>query len=173
MKFFDIIPLSNFRLESSAYPYDAPSTLVPFHRLYYQCSRHQTQLPRNVFPNISSPVPGILFVALLMFSPLIASLSYLYLATVDILYACVHDPCSQLPLESLHSHYYRFVPINHDILPGHLLSEHDNDIWSPIQCEHLTNLQYENSYENLPYRKSRTFIEPKVAAINCGDLTNY
>ena len=91
----------------------------------------------------------------------------------DILYACAHGLCSQLPLESSHSHYYRFVPVNPDIVPEHLPLTHDIDILSPRQCEHLTNLQYVNSSEIRPYRKVRTFIETKVAAINCGDLTYY
>jgi hypothetical protein len=173
MKFFNIIPLSNFRLECSAYPYDAPSTLVPFHRLYSQYSMHRNQLPRNAFPNIFSLILGILSVALWMFSLLIASLSYLYLVMADIRYACVHGPYSQLLLESSHSHYYRFVPVYRDIVPEHLLSTHDNDILLPKQREHLASLQYESSFENLPYRKFRTFIETKVAAINCGDLTHY
>jgi hypothetical protein len=133
----------------------------------------RTQLPRNASPNISSPILGILSAALGMFSLSIASLSYLYLAMVDILCACAHGLYSLLPLESSHSHYYRFVPVNRDIAPEHLLLKHDNDIWSPRQGEHLTNLQYENSSEIRPYRKVRTFIETKVAAINCGDLTHY
>ncbi len=173
MKFFDIIPLSNFQFECSACPCDVPNTLVPSHRLCFRYSKLRIRSPRNGVPNIASLIPGILAVTLWMSFPLIALPSYLYSMMVDILYACARGPYLLLPLESLHSHYYRFVPVNHDILPGHLLLEHDNDIWSPILCEHLTNLQYENSYENLPYRKSRTFIEPKVAAINCGDLTNY
>src|ERR1035438_6522157 len=173
MKFFDIIPLSNFRLEYSAYPYDVPSTLVPFHRLYYQYSMLRTLLPRNASPNIFFPILGILSVALWTSSLLIASLSYLYLAMVDIRYACAHGLYLQLPLESSHSHYYRFVPVNHDIVSEHLLLTHDNDIWSPTQCEHLTNLLYENSFEIHPYCKVRTFIETEVAAINCGDLTHY
>lgn len=69
MKFFEIFPLSKFRIESSAYPYNAPGNLVP--------------------------------------------------------------------------------------------------------NEHLTSFQYEKSYENQPYRKIRIFIEPKAAAIDCGDFTNY
>lgn len=165
MKFFNIIPLSNFRPEYLAYPYDVPSTLVPFHLLCYLYSMHRIQLPRNAFPNIFSPILEILSVTLWMFSLLIASLSYLCLLMVDIRYAYAHGPYSQLLLESSHSHYYRFVPVNRDIVPERLLLTHDNDIWSPKQCEHLANLQYENSFEDLPYRKFRAFIETKVAAI--------
>lgn len=165
MKFFTIIPLSNFRPEYLAYPYDVPSTLVPFHLLYYPYSTPRIQLPRNACPNTFSPILEILSVTLSMFSLLIASLSYLYLLMVDIRYAYEHGPYSQLLLESSHSHCYKFVPVNPDIVPECLLLTHDNDIWSPKQCEHLANLQYENSFENLPYRKFRAFIETKVAAM--------
>ena len=152
MKFFNIIPLSNFRLDYSAYPYDVPNTLVPSHRLCFQYSMPRNLLPRNASPNIFSPILGILFAALWMFSLSIVSLSYLYLAMVDILYACVHGPYSLHPLRSSHSHCYKSVPVNRDIVLVHLLSKHDNDIWSPKLCEHLTNLQYESSFENLPNR---------------------
>ena len=91
----------------------------------------------------------------------------------DIRYACAHGPYLQLLLESSHSRYYRSVPVNRDNEPEHRLLTHGNDIWSPKLCEHLANLQYESSFGNLPYRKFRTFIETKVAAINCGDLTHY
>ena len=57
--------------------------------------------------------------------------------------------------------------------PEHLLLTHDSDISSPEKCEHSTIIQYENSFEIRPYCKVRTFIETKVAAINCGDLTHY
>ena len=173
MKFFDIIPLSSFRSECSAYPYDVLDTLLPFHRLYSLYSMLRNQLPRNAFPNIFFPFPGILSAALLMFSPSIALLSCLRLAMVDIRYACVHGLYLQPLLESSHSHYYRFAPANRDIVPEHRPLTHDNDTWLPIQGEHLANLQYENSSEIRPYRKIRTFIESKVAAINCGDLTHY
>jgi len=165
MKFFNIIPLSNFRSEYLAYPYDVPSTLVPFHLLYYLYSMRRIRLPRKAFPNIASPIPEILAVALWMFYPLIALLNYLYLVMADIRDACAHDPYSPLLLVSSHSHYYRFEPANRDIVSEHPLLTHDNDTWSPILCEHLANLQYENSFENLPYRKFRTFIETEVAAI--------
>ena len=173
MKFFNIIPLSNFRLAYSACPYDVPSTLVPFHRLYSRYSMPRTLLPRNASPNIFFPIPEILSAALWMFSLLTFSLSHLYLTKVDIRYACVHGPYSLPLLEFSHSHYYRFAQVNHGIVLEYPLLAHDNDIWSPKQCEHLTNLQYVSSFEIRPYRKVKTFIETKVAAINCGDLTFY
>jgi hypothetical protein len=126
MKFFNIIPLSNFPLVCSAYPYDAPSTLVPFHQLYSQYSMPRTQLPRNVSPNIFSPIPEILSAALWIFSHLIASLSCLCSVMADILYACAHGPDSLPPLGSSHSHCYRFAPANHDTLSEHHLITHDN-----------------------------------------------
>ena len=89
----------------------------------------------------------------------------------DIRYAYGHDPYSPLLSESSHFHYYRSEQANRDIVSGRPLLTHDNDTWSPIRCEHLANLQYVNSFAFLPYRKVRAFIETKVAAINCGDLT--
>jgi len=172
MKFFDIIPLSNFQPVNSAYPYGVPDILVRFHRLYYPYSMLRIRLPRNAFPSISFPIPEILSVALWMFFPLIALLSYLYSAMVDIRYAYVYDPYLLPPSEFLHSHYYRSEQANRDIVSERPLLTHDNDTWSPILCEHLANLQYENSFAFLPYRKVRAFIETKVAAINCGDLTH-
>ena len=171
MKFFDIIPLSNFQPVNSAYPYGVPDILVPFHRLYFLYSMLRTRWPRNVFPNTAFPIPGILSAALWMFSPLIALLSYLYSMMVDIRYAYGHDPYSQLPLESSHFHYYRSEQANRDTVSERPLLTHDNDISSPIRYEHLANLQYVNSFAFLPYCKVRAFIETKVAAINCGDLT--
>ena len=173
MKFFNIIPLSSFRLEYSAFLCDAPSTLGPFHQLYYHYSMLRTQLPRNASPNIFSPILGILSVALWMFSLLIASLSYLYSVMVDILYACAHDPYSPPPLVSSHSRYYISESANHDIVSEHPLLIHDNDTWSPILYERLANLQYVNPFEILPYRKFITFIETEVAAMNCGDSTLF
>lgn len=165
MKFFDIIPLSSFQLGSLAYLYDAPNIPVPFHRLYYPYSMRRTRLPRNGVPSIASLTPEILAGALLMSYPLISLPSYLYSTMVDILYACVHDPYSLPLLEFSHSHCYKFVPVNLDTESEHPLLEHGNDTWSPILYEHLANLQYENSFEYLPYRKFRAFIETKVAAM--------
>jgi len=48
MKFFVIIPLSNFQPENSAYPYDAPDIPVPFHRLYQCCMNLQMNQQRGV-----------------------------------------------------------------------------------------------------------------------------
>ena len=74
-------------------------------------------------------------------------------------------PYLQLLLESSHSRYYRSVPVNRDNAPEHRLLTHGNNIWSPKLYEHLANLLYDSSFENLPYHKFRTFIETKVAAI--------
>lgn len=131
----------------------------------------RTLLPINVSPSTFFPIPGILSTALWMSSLLSFSLSHLYLTRVGIRYACGHGPSSLPLLGFSHSHYYRFSQVNHDIVLEYPLLAHDNDIWSPKLCEHLTNLQYVSSFEIRPYRKVNTFIETKVAAINCGDLT--
>jgi hypothetical protein len=159
MKFFRIIPLSSSRSVHLAYPYDAPNTLVPFHLLYFLYSMPRILWPRNASPSIFFPIPEILAAALWRFYLLIASPNCLCLTMVDILYAYAHGPYL-LPLsESLHSHYCKSELTNLDTLPIHLLLKHDNDTSSPTQYVHLTNLQYANSFENLPYRKFRTFIE--------------
>ena len=131
------------------------------------------QLPRNAFPNIFSPILEILSVALWMFSLLIASLCYLCLLMADIRHACEHGPYSQLLLESSHSRYYRSVPVNRDIVPEHLLLTHDNDIWSPKLYEHSSYLQYGNSCDNLPYCKTKNFIETKVTAIKLRGFNQF
>ena len=165
MKFFDIIPLSNFQFECSACPCDVPNTLVPSHRLCFRYSKLRIRSPRNGVPNIASLIPGILAVTLWMSFPLIALPSYLYSMMADIRYACARGPYLLLLLEFLHSHYYRFVPVNRDTEAEYPLLTHGNDTSLPRLCEHLANLQYENSFEYLPYSKFRTFIETKVAAI--------
>jgi len=165
MKFFVIIPLSNFQPENSAYPCDAPSIPVPFHQLYYLYSMPRIQLPRNACPNISFPIPGILSEVLWTFFLLSASLSYLYSVMEDIQCAYVRGLCLLHLSGSSHSHYYRSEQANRDIGTEHPLLAHDTDTWSPILCERLANLQYENSFAFLPYRKVRAFIETKVAAM--------
>ena len=132
MKFFDIIPLSNFQPVNSAYPYGVQDTPVPFHRLYFPYSRLRIRWPRNVFPNISYSILGILSAALWMFFPLIALLSYLYSTMADIRYAYGRGPYSPLLSESSHFHYYRSEQANRDIVSGRPLLTHDNDTWSPI-----------------------------------------
>ena len=153
--------------------------LMMFQILLYHCIRYipstpcpnpiaQKCLPQYFFPNSGNSFCSIMdvlhfnrFTKLLMLSDggySICMCTWLH---------------SQLLLESSHSHYYRFVPVNPDTVSEHLLLTHDNDILLPIQGVHLTNLQYVNSFVIRPYCKVRTFIETKVAAINCGDLTHY
>ena len=160
-----MIPLSNLRPEYLDYPYNVPNTLVTFHLFYYLYSMHRIRLHRNVFPNIVSQIPKILVVALWVFYALIALLNYIYLVMAYIRYAFTHNPYSPIILVFSHSHYYRFETVNRDIVSENLLLKNDNAIWSQILYKHLTNLQFENSFENLLYCKIRTFIETEVKAI--------
>ena len=165
MKFFESIPLSSSPLENLALLDDAPDILEPSHRLYCHYSIHQSLLPRNVVPNTASLFLEILAVATLM-SDLLASLpGRLCSVKVNIPHACVHGLYLQRPSISLHS-------LNHISESTNLCNElegrpliHGSDISSPKQYEHLTCLLYVNSFDSLPFSKSKKFLETKVAAM--------
>ena len=165
MKFFHFIPLSNCPKGSSVSRCGVPNIPVPFHRLYFQYSILQTQPPRNVFPNIVSLLQEIPVAISLMFFLLASSLSRLCSKKVNILYACAHDPYLQLLLGSLHFPHYLFAPKDPCIELANPLSIHGNDTLLPKLYGHLTYLLYENSFDNLPYSKSKKFLETKVAAM--------
>ena len=80
-------------------------------------------------------------------------------------YAYEHDPCLLHPSVSLRSLNYRFEQSNLGNEPANLLLTHDNDISLPILYEHLVYLKYVNFFDNLPYCKTKKFLETKVAAI--------
>lgn len=161
MNFFIIIPLSSYLSENWAYPYGALNILVPFLLLYYLYSRHHILLPRNVFPNIFFPIREILLATFSMCGPLISLPNHLYSWMVDTLHAYVYDPYLRLLLIFEHFLNYIFGSANPYILTGYLLLKHDNDIWLPKLYEHSFYLQYVNSCDSLPYRKTNNFIETK------------
>ena len=131
MKFFPILPLSNFPAGSSAYLYDVPDIPEPSHQLYFLYSILQNQLPKNGDPNTFFPTREILVEEALMNDLLISSQEHLCLMMADIRYAYGYDPCSQLPLRYGHSHYRKSELEDLDILALNHLLEHDNDILSP------------------------------------------
>ena len=151
MKFFPILPLSNFPAGSSAYLYDVPDIPEPSHQLYFLYSILQNQLPKNGNPNTFFPTLEILVEEALMNDLLISSQEHLYLMMADIRYAYGYDPYSQLPLIYGHSHYRRSEREDHDILALNHLLEHDNDILSPKLYGKSNCLLYGNSFDIQPY----------------------
>jgi len=151
MKFFPILPLSNFPAGSSAYLYDVPDIPEPSHQLYFLYSIRQNQLPKNGDPNTSFPTRAILVEEALMNDLLISSQEHLYLMMADIRYAYEYDPYSQLPLIYGHSHYCKSELEDHDILALNHLLEHDNDILSPKLYGKSNCLLYGNSFDIQPY----------------------
>ena len=163
MKFFTLI--SSCLFLSWVYLYDVRDTPEPSHQLFDLYSRHHSQLPRSVAPNISSLTLGILVEAVSRFSPLISSPGYSHLMMEDILYAYERGLYSLPLLISEHSRYHRFELTNLDIAASNLPLEHDIDILSPKPNGNLNCLLYGNSYGNYPYNKSKIFIETKVSAM--------
>ena len=151
MKFFPILPLSNFPAGSSAYLYDVQDIPEPSHQLYFLYSILQNQLPKNDDPNTSFPTREILVEEALMNDLLTSSQEHLCLMMADIRYAYGYDPYLQLPLIYGHSHYCRSELEDHDILALNHLLEHDSDISSPKLYGKSNCLLYGNSFDIQPY----------------------
>ncbi len=165
MKFFNLSQVSNYPSESSVYLDDAPNTPGPFHQLYCLYSILHSLLPKNDVPNIAYLMQEILVEEALT-SFLLSSLpNHLHLMTEDTQYEYVHDPCSQLLSEYVHSQNYKSVQPNHDTLTEYLPSTHDIDISSPIQYAPLSDLPNVNYAYTLPFSKTKEFLETKVAAM--------
>jgi hypothetical protein len=100
-----------------------------------------------------------------------SSPTYLHSTTVDTQHGYVHGHCL-LPLSKyVHPLNCIFELSSHDIVPLCLLSRHDTYILQPIPSELSIDLLNVNSCDILPFCKSTNFIETKVTAINCRDLT--
>ena len=155
MKFFPILPLSNFPAGSSAYLYDVPDIPEPSHQLYFLYSIRQNLLPKNGDPNTFFPTREILVEEAVMNDLLVSLQDHLCLMMADIRYAYGYDPYSQLPLIYGHSHYRRSEQEDHDILALNHLLEHDNDILSPKLYGKSNCLLYGNSFDIQPYNKSK------------------
>ena len=155
MKFFSILPLSNFPAGSSAYLYDVPDIPEPSHQLYFLYSILQNQLPKNGDPNTFFPTREILVEEALRNDLLISSQEHLCLVRADIRYAYGCDLYSQLPLIYGHFHYHRSELEDHDIFALNHLVEHDNDILLPKLYGKSNCLLYGNSFDIQPYNKSK------------------
>ena len=165
MKFFLTLLLSSFLVGSLVDLYGARGIPEPFHPLHYQYSIPHNQLPKNDDPNISFPILEIPAVVVLRNDPLISLQEYLYSTMADIQYACEYDPYLLLLSKYGHSHYRISESKDLDIYVSNHLSEHGNDTSLPKLYDMLDCLLYENSFDTLPYNKSKTFIETKVSAM--------
>jgi len=166
MKFFkSFILLSSFLSLSLAYPCDVQDIPEPSHQLFFQCSKHHNQLPKNVAPSISFLTLEIHSAKDEMYVPLTSLPTCLHLMRVDTQHAYVYDLCSQHPSIYEHSHYHIFVSVNLDTGAVNLLVKHDNDIWSTKLCDNTNYLRNGNFFDILTYRKFKTFIETKVTAM--------
>ena len=171
MKFFNVILISSYPLEHWACHDDAQDTLVPSHPLYCLYSMLHIQLPKNDDPNISCLTQEIPAGEDETYVPLSSSPYRLHSAKVDTQHECEHDLCLQLLSKYSHSQHCIFELSNPDNAAEHLPLIHGNDIWSPILYELLSDLLNVKFFYTLPYSKSIKFLETKVPAINCRDLT--
>lgn len=165
MKFFLTILISSFLVGSLVDLYGARDIPEPFHLLHYQYSILHIQLPKNDAPSISYPILEIPAEEVLSNDPLTSLQEHLYSTMVDIQYACEYDPYLLLLSKYEHSHYRISVLKYLDIYASNLLATHGNDTSLPKLYDMLDCLLYENSFDTLPYNKSKTFIETKVAAM--------
>ena len=169
MKFFIIvltlIALSNSLFLNWVYPYGVQDTLEPSHQLYYQYSKRQSLLPKNAFPNISSPILEIPVEEGGKNGLLISSQKYLGLMTEGILHACEYGRCL-LPLSiSEHFRYHIFGSGYHDTFPEYHLLTQGVCTLLPIQYDNLNYLLNENCSGIEPFSKFKTFIETEVSAM--------
>ena len=157
----------------SVYLDDVPGIPEPFHPLYFQYSRHHSQLPRNADPSISYPTSETPAEEDEMSVPSSFLSVHLHSSKVGTQYECVHDP--YLPLLSIFEYSLHCISeqAGHDNGTEHLLSKHGNDIWSPIQHAPLIDLLNESLFCILTFSKSKKFIETKVAAIKLQGFNHF
>ena len=169
MKFFNIvlnlIALSNSPSLNWVYPYDVQDTLGPSHQLCSLYSKPQSLLPKNAFPNTSSPIQEIP-VEVDGKNDLLTSLQeYLDLTKVDTQRAYEYDLCL-LPLSIFeHFHYHIFGSGYLGTFPEYHLSKQDTYTLLPIQYGSLSYLLNENYSGIEPFSKFKKFIETKVSAM--------
>ena len=165
MKFFLILLISSFLVGNSVDLYGARDIPEPSYLLYCPYSKLHSQLPKNDDPNISYLILEIPAEEVLKSDLLAFSQEYLYSTMGGIQYACEYDPCLILLSKCGHSHYHISESKYLDTYVSSRLSKHDNDISLPKLYDMLDYLLYVNSFDILPYCKSKTFIETKVAAM--------
>ena len=157
----------------SEYPDDAPSTLVPSFRSLHQYSTLHILSPRNAAPSSVSATSGTPPVDDGMCVLSVSSPTGSHSSVADILYAYVYGLCSLLPSRSAHPRYCISVSECRGIASEYLPSVLNTCISSPRLRDTSTNLLYDHYDDNLTYSKGNIFIETKVDAINCVDLTPY
>ena len=152
---------------------DAQDSLAPSCLLSHLCSTHRSLLPKSAGPSIVSVTSETPLVDIVMSSPSASSPACLHLSMADTLHACERGLCSPRLSVSARSHYRTPVPKCRGIASGHLLSVPRSGILSPTLCGTSCSSLYVNLSCNLSCRKGSTFIQTKVAAINCGVLTSH
>ena len=169
MKFF--IPISSFVSARWVALCDAPDTLVPSRQLCYPYSTLHNLLPRSGGPNSAFPKPETPAEDGVRCDLSTSSLTYLHSTMVDTQREGEHGLYSLRLSISVHSRCRISAKLYRDSVAGHRPSIRGNGTSLPIPNARLTNLLYENHVDILPYSKGKKFIQSKVAAINCGDLT--
>ncbi len=169
MKFF--IPISSFASAHWASRCDAPNTPAPSGRLCYPYSKRRNLQPRSGGPNTAYPKPETPAEDDERCDLSTSSQTCSYSTRVDTLHEGGRALYSLHPSICGYSRYRISERLCHDRATEHHLSKHGNDISLPKLYESLTNLPYENHDDIIPYGKVNMFIQTKVTAINCGDLT--
>ena len=152
---------------------DAQDSLVPSCLLSHQCSTHRSLSPKSAGPSTVSVTSETPLADVVMSSPSASSPACLHLSMADTPHACERGLCSPRLSVSAHSHYRTPVPKCPDIASGYLLSALRSGILSPTLCGTSNSSLYVTLSYNLSCRKGSTFIQTKVAAINCGVLTSH
>ena len=163
--FFNITLVSSCLFLNWAYPCDAQDTLEPSHLLSYLYSKLHNPQPKSVDPNIACSTWEIPVVKYERNDLSISLLKHLYSMKVDTQHAYVYDLYLRLLLKYEHFQNYKSELTNHDSDVEYLLAKHYIDIWLPIQYGNANWFSNVNSFGNLTFNKSKTFIETKVTAI--------
>ncbi len=164
MKFFIYtILLSNYLPLSWIYPYDVQDIPEPFYQLSCLYSKLHNQQPKSDDPNIVFSTLKTLVVISEKNDLLVSSLKHLHSKKVGIQHAYEYNPYLLHLLEYEHSQNYIFESANHD--NEYLLAKHNIGISFHKQCDNSNCLLNVNSFDNLTFNKTKTFIETKVTAM--------
>ena len=170
MKFPTPISTNHRRWASPDDAQDSPAPSCPLSLPY---STLHILSPKSAGPSIVSATSETPPVSIATTSPSVSSPACLCLLTADTPHAYAHGLCSPHLSVSVHSRYRTPVPIHPDSAFGYHLSVHHIGTSSPTLCGMLDSSLYVNPFGNLSCRKGNTFIQTKVAAINCGVLTTH
>ena len=152
---------------------DAQGTPGPSRPLSPLCSTRHSLSPKSAGPSTVSVTSETLLVDIATSSLSASSPANLRLSTEDIPHACGYD--LDLPPLSVSERFrYRIlVQVCPDSASGYHLSAPRIGISSPKLCGMSYWSLYVTRFCNLSCRKVSTFIQTKVAAINCGVLTAH